>query len=102
MIGGGGGEGGGRPAFASYGVAVFDRAKTEVKNVPITECTQYISVIGRSDAAHKERENPFSPITRPLRNKKGRQVPRAPPNAECEKPLPQDRATELSPFIVTP
>ncbi len=73
------------PAFASYGAAAFARAKTgeggangnvgnwdgwmgesmnDRMNGPNAEWAHYNSVIGRSDAVHKECENPFSLITR--------------------------------------
>ncbi len=67
----------GWPAFKSYGAAVV-AGRRLVKNVPNTKCPHYNTVIGRSDAADKECENPFSPMTRQRRNKKGRQATRTP------------------------
>ncbi len=54
-----------------------------VMRLPNADCIHYNSVIDRSDAAYKECENPFSPTTRPLRNKEGRQVSQEPTEAEC-------------------
>ncbi len=56
-----------------------------VRRVRNVECTHDNSAIGRSDAADKECENPFSPTTRQPRNKEGRQAPRAPRKAEHRK-----------------
>ncbi len=54
----------------------------QVRNV---ERTHANSVIGQSDADHKECENPFSPITRAPEDKNVHQAPRAPREAEVLK-----------------
>ncbi len=52
---------------ANFGMRNADFEKPRPRNV---EKPHYNSIIGKSDAVHKECENPFSPITRPQRNKK--------------------------------
>ncbi len=60
---------------ATSGHPVCNDAGMRLKNA---ERIHYNASICRSDAAYKECENPFSPITRLPRNKKGRQVPGRP------------------------
>ncbi len=71
-------------------------AAVEVENVSNWEWPHYNSVINRSDAAHKECENPFSPITRLPRNKKGTQVPRAPRKADRGEQHSYRRTTNMA------